>query len=121
MSKIIKLPSGNTATWKDPQDYTLKDRKYALKDVRREDLNNLTNMLDVLERVVIVSVTEWSFDLIPPNIKPESLEHELVKLPDVDALLREARESMQHIMPDLVEPEDGEVADPKADTPNSDA
>ena len=119
MSNIVKLPSNNTATWKDADSYTLKDRKFVLRGLKQEDLNDLTNILDVLERIAVVSITEWSFELIPPNIRPESLDQ--LSLTDIDALMRESRVRLPKLMPDLIEPEDGEVADPKADTPNLDA
>jgi hypothetical protein len=121
MSKVIKLPSGNTATWKDRIDYTLKDRKYVLRDVRQDELDNIVNMMDVLEKVVVVSVTDWSFELLPPHVKAESLESPSISLPDIDRLLSEARDSLVSLMPNLTTADDGEVADPKATKPDSNA
>lgn len=119
MSKVIKLPSGQTATWKDRLEYTLKDRKFVLAGVKTSELDELEGMLDILERVVLVSVTEWSFDLLPPSVRAESLESPLVSLADVDALLSEAKESLASLMPNLQAPADGSAPDPKAITSDS--
>lgn len=116
MAKIIKLPSGNTATVKEQKEYSLKDRKQVLRDLKTEDLDNVGNMMDILERVIVVSVTDWSFELIPPNIKQESLDS--LDLADSDTLFKFAREILPSLMPQLDDKGDGEV-DPKVSTPDS--
>jgi hypothetical protein len=118
MSKLLKLPSGNTVTVKEAQDYTLKDRKFVLRDLNQNDLDNISDMMEVLERVIIVSIEEWSFDLIPPSIKPESLD--TLKLDDMDVLNRFAKDSLTTLMPNLMDKTEGEP-DPKVITPSSDA
>jgi hypothetical protein len=117
MSKIIKLPSGNTVTLKDRTDFTLKDRKYVLREVKQDELNDIGDMLNILERVAVVMIEEWSYDLVPPNIKPESLDG--LKTSDIDAILREARQALPDLMPQLDGPADGAEPDPKVITPNS--
>lgn len=118
MANLIKLPSGNTVTVKDEKEYSLKDRKFVLNNLKQDDLDNISDMMDVLERVVVVSVTEWSFELIPPNIKAETLEQ--LTLADVDALFRFAKNALPTLMPNLIEEAKG-VVDPKVTTPNSEA
>lgn len=118
MSKTIKLPSGNTVTVKEEQDYTLKDRKIVLRDLNQNDLDNISDMMEVLERVIIVSIEEWSFDLIPPHIKSESLD--TLKLADMDVLNRFAKTALTALMPNLMDKGDGEPS-PKVVTPSLDA
>jgi hypothetical protein len=118
MSKLLKLPSGNTVTVKEETDYTLKDRKYVLRNLNQNDLDNISDMMDVLERVIIVSIEEWSFDLIPPNIKAESMDE--LKLDDMDVLNRFAKTALTTLMPNLMDKGDGE-SNPKVITPSSDA
>jgi hypothetical protein len=113
MSNEIKLPSGNTVTIKDAKALTLKDRKYVFTNLSQNDLDNVGDMLDVLERVATVLVTEWSFDLIPPNIKPESFES--LALDDFDAILREAQKVLPTLLPKLGD-SDENVANPKVIT-----
>jgi hypothetical protein len=117
MATVIKLPSGNTVTVKDEKEYSLKDRKFVFNNLKQDDLDNISDMMDVLERVVVVSVTEWSFDLIPPNIKADSME--TLNLQDVDVLFRHAKNSLRFLMPNLNDEADGSL-DPKVTTPNSD-
>lgn len=116
MSKTLKLPSGNTVTVKEEVDYTLKDRKFVLRDLNQNDLDNISNMMEVLERVIIVSIEEWSFDLIPPNIKTDSMD--TLKLADMDVLNRFAKTALTALMPNLMDKGEGE-SDPKAVTPDS--
>ena len=116
MAKIIKLPSGNTVTIKEATEYSLKDRKFVLKDLKTDDLDNVSNMMDVLEKVIVVSVTDWSFDLIPPHVKQDSLD--TLSLADSDTLFKFAKDVLPDLMPQLDDKGDGEV-DPKVITPDS--
>ena len=109
----IKVPSGNTVTIKDSKALTLKDRKYVFKGVNTQDFEAIGDMLDVLERVAVVLITEWSFDLIPPNIKPASLEN--LSLEDYDVILREARKALPALLPNLGDSQEN-ADDPKVIT-----
>jgi hypothetical protein len=116
MAKVISLPSGNKVTVKDPADFTVKDRKFVLKDVSEDELDQISDLLNVLERVVVVLITDWTFDLIPPNIKPESLDE--LKTSDYDPILVEAKDALKFIMPNFGASESS-LDDPKAVTAGS--
>jgi hypothetical protein len=86
MSKIINLPSGNTATIKDPRSLKQKDRKRTI--VETNGGATLASGMAMMDNLIAVLVEEWSFDLIIPSIKIESLDE--LATADYDALQEEA-------------------------------
>jgi hypothetical protein len=114
MSKIINLPSGATATIRDPRTLKQKDRQKVLVSVNAD--NNVAAAVSFTDSAIAILVEEWSFDLIPPNVKIESLGE--LSIADYDALADAANEGIQFLFPQLRQTAETE-ADPKATTANS--
>jgi len=111
MSKIIKLPSGATATLRDPATLKQKDR---MKVYRNADASeSVANGMTLLDNFISVMVEEWSFDLLPPNVKPESLGE--LSILDYDTLRIEVEKSLPALFPSLSKNSET-IDDPKAPT-----
>jgi hypothetical protein len=110
MSKIVNLPSGATVTLRDPRELKQKDRaKLYIKS--GEDA--IAGGLAVVNNLMAILIEEWSFDLIPPSVKIESLGE--LSIADYDALQEEAEKAMPVLFPNLAKSDD---ADPKAPIAN---
>lgn len=109
MSKVITLPSGATATLRDPKTLLMKDRNKVMELASKQD--GLMQAVAIQNGLISVLVTEWSYDLIPPSIKIDSLG-ELTPL-DYEALASEAEKAQTYLFPSI-SPEDAQ--DPKAST-----
>lgn len=114
MSKIINLPSGATATIRDPRSLKQKDRQKVLVSVNAE--NNVAAAVSFTDSAISILVEEWSFDLLPPAVKIDSLGE--LSIADYDALAEAANEGIQFLFPQLRQTAESE-ADPKATTENS--
>lgn len=114
MSKIINLPSGNTATIKDPRSLKQRDRKKTM--VETNGNATLASGMAMMDNLIAVLVEEWSFDLILPSIKVESLDD--LDTADYDALQEEAEAALPLLWPRLNKTLENE-ADPKATTDSS--
>ena len=117
MSKKITLPSGATATLKDPSLLKVKDRKALMKSTNIEggDVEKSMAMQDTL---ISMMVEEWSFDMPIPSKSIDSLE-ELSPL-DFDALIENTKDIQKALFPSIADTVENE-ADPKAPTANSNA
>ena len=62
MSKQIKLPSGATATLKDPKTLKVKDRKRVLR-TSEVDGGDLSKAMALSDSLIAMLVEDWSFDL----------------------------------------------------------
>lgn len=116
MSKIINLPSGATATLRDPRSLKHKDRRQIIGGVSVE--KTVSNGYELIDNMIAVLVEEWSLDLLPPSVKMDSLGE--LSIPDYDALQKEAEEAMGALFPQLAKTDQTE-ADPKATTGSSNA
>lgn len=116
MSRIINLPSGATATLKDPRELKQKDRKRTYVDTKGEP--SLASGLAMMDNLIAVLIEEWSFDLIIPSVKLESLDE--LSTADYDMLQAEAEEALPLLFPRLSKSVENE-ADPKATTADSNA
>lgn len=114
MSKVITLPSGATATIKDPKTLLMKDRNKVLASAGEQE--GLMQAVSLQNGLIAVMVEDWSFDLIPPSVKITSLDE--LSIPDYEALSVEALLAQPYLFPNLVD--DG-ANDPKASTANSNA
>ena len=112
MSKIIKLPSGATATIKDPKTLLMKDRNKVLNSANEQE--GLMQAVSLQNGLIAVMVEDWSFDLIPPSVKITSLEE--LTPSDYEALSAEALTAQAYLFPAL---ENDGSNDPKASTANS--
>lgn len=110
MSKVITLPSGATATFRDPKSLKQKDRAAVMRSGTNGD------GITILDTLLSILISDWSFDLLLPSVKIEMLGE--LDIPDYDALVVEAEEAQAVLFPDLEKPA-GANLDPKATTPNS--
>lgn len=114
--KVIKLPSGNSVTLRDSKELKVKDRNKIF-----EETNNLDGVLlnvGLSNSIIARLVKEWTFDLIPPSVRIESLGE--LSIADYDALLA-ATEDAQNVLFPTFEPTLENEEDPKAHTANSNA
>ena len=118
MSKEVKLPSGATVTLKDPSTLRVKDRKNVMRTADNAIGGDLTKALALGDALVAMLVESWSFDLIPPSIKMESLDE--LTMADYDALVEHTKDAQKYLFPSLVETPETEK-DPKAPGGNSNA
>jgi hypothetical protein len=114
MSKVITLPSGATVKLRDPATLLMKDRNKVLAVANEQE--GMMQAVALQNGLIAVMVVEWSFDLIPPSIKLNSLD-ELTPL-DYNALSEEAMKAQDYLFPNISE---GNPDDPKASTANSNA
>jgi hypothetical protein len=114
MSKEITLPSGATVKLRDAESLLIKDRNKVMSIANNEEGAMMTIALQ--NGLMAVMVVEWSFDLIPPNIRLASLEELTPK--DYDALLEAVVHAQDFLFPSITGTEVNEQ-DPKASTANS--
>ena len=115
MEKNITLPSGATVKFKDPSLLRVKDRKKVMKAADSET-GDLGKALALGESIIAMLVEEWSFDLLIPSIKIESIEE--LEMADYDALVEATADANKVLFPSLAKNDKNE-ADPKAITDNS--
>lgn len=115
MSKSVTLPSGATAKLKDPKTLKVKDRKKVLRtsEVEGGDLSKAMALSDAL---IAMLVEEWSFDLLIPAVKIESLDE--LDMADYDALVEHTKEAQEALFPSLAKTDENEK-NPKATTADS--
>lgn len=113
--KKVKLPSGATVTLKDPKELRVRDRKKVMKSAEMTD-GDLSRALALGETLIAVMVEEWSFDLIIPSVKIESLEE--LDIRDYDALIEHTKDAQKALFPTIGETPESE-ADPKATSADS--
>jgi hypothetical protein len=120
MSKIISLPSGATVTLRDPKEFKQKDRVKIYEGAGANELETLSGGMAMIDRILSVLIEEWSFDLLPPSIKIDSLGE--MSIPDYDRLTDEAQNALAVLFPQL-QPADASVveADPKVISENLEA
>ena len=118
MSKEVKLPSGATVTLKDPATLRVKDRKNVMRSADNAEGGDLTKALALGDALIAMLVESWSFDLIPPSIKLESLDE--LTMTDYDALVEYTKDAQSYLFPNLAKTPEAE-ADPKAPGENSNA
>jgi hypothetical protein len=118
MSKKIKLPSGAEVTLRDPKTFRVKDRKRLMKTVDNTDGGDLTRAMALSDSMIAMLVEDWSFDLVIPSVKPESLDE--LEMADYDFLMEQTKDAQKHLYPSLKE-DDENINDPKVNTENSNA
>ena len=116
MSQTIALPSGATAVLRDPKTLKVKDRKKVFANASEQE--GVMQALSILDGLISVLVESWSFDLIPPSIKIDSLDE--LEMADYDVLAQYAQEAQDYLFPSFEKSPEA-VADPKAPTGESNA
>lgn len=114
MSKKVTLPSGATVTLKDASLLRVKDRKRVLKSSEVEG-GDLTRALALGDALIAMLVEDWSYDLIIPSVKLDSLDE--LTMQDYDALVDETKDAQAFLFPTLGET-DKNALDPKVTTAN---
>jgi len=112
MSTTVKLPSGATVVLKDPSLLRVKDRKAVIKASESAE-GDLSKALVLGDALIAMLVESWSFDLIPPAIKLESLDE--LEIPDYDALVEATKEAQGKLFPNVGKTPENEQ-NPKADS-----
>ena len=97
MSNVVKLPSGATATFKDAKTLKVRDRRAIMIAAGDETLSAIERGLNMKDALIAALVAEWSFDLLPPSVKRESLDE--LDIADYDALSVEADKAMPILYP----------------------
>lgn len=115
MKLDITLPSGATAKLKDPAMLRVKDRKKVMKAGDGET-GDLAKALALGDAIIAMLVEEWSFDLIIPSVKIDSLDE--LEVIDYDALVEATDEAQKVLFPSLNKSKENEE-NPKAITENS--
>lgn len=115
MSKKVTLPSGATATLKDPKNLKVKDRKRVMRSAEAEG-GDLSRAMALSDALIAMLVEDWSFDLVIPAVKIDVLDE--LDMKDYDYLIEQTKEAQKVLFPSLAETPENE-ADPKAITANS--
>lgn len=111
----IKLPSGATAKLRDPKTLKVKDRKNIIRSSEKYE-GEMSRALALGDAIIACMVEEWSFDLIPPSVKVESLDE--LEPADYDTLQDAVKDIQQYLFPTLTKTDEAEK-NPKATTANS--
>ena len=114
MATKVTLPSGATATLRDASELRVKDRKKIYANANNQE--GILQALSFTDGLIACLVTEWSFDLLPPAVRIESLDE--LEMADYDTLAEEASKAQDILFPKLNKTEETEK-DPKAVTANS--
>lgn len=117
MSKKITLPSGATVTLRDPKTLRVKDRRKLMTTVDSV-VGDLAKALTLSDALISMLVEDWSFDLIIPSVKADSLDE--LEMTDYDYLMEQTKEAQKYLYPSLKENEES-AADPKVSSENSNA
>ena len=112
MKEEITLPSGATVVLRDPATLRYKDRKSIFRNVKDGD-SQLMSSFAMVEGILASLVEEWSFDLLPPGIKLDSLGE--LEMADMDMLTVKATEAMKVLFPSVGKTDESE-ADPESPT-----
>jgi len=114
-STKITLPSGATVTIKDPSGLRVRDRNRVIK--AGDGLTGeIAKGLAFSEALIATIVEDWSFELLIPSVKSDSLEE--LEIADYDALVKASEDISSILFPTLAKNDKNE-ADPKATTESS--
>jgi hypothetical protein len=108
---VVKTPSGNTVTLKDAKDLTHGDRKKIMHI--DDDASRSEQAFGLMDNLLAVAIVDWSFDLIIPSVKRETLD--LLSPADYDSIRDAATGLVDAINPKTAEPGEDD-SDPKAPT-----
>jgi hypothetical protein len=110
MSKEIKLPSGNTVTLRDPSTLKVGDRKKVIKATDKQE-GDLSKAMALGDSLIAMLIEAWSFDLIIPSIRIETLDE--LSMTDYDALTEATKEAQGYLFPSLADTDEN-AKNPKA-------
>ena len=116
MSRKITLPSGATVTIKNASELKVKDRNAIM--IAGDEQSAARKGIAIGNALLAVIIEDWSFDLIIPSVKVESIEE--LSIPDYTALMKETENLTKELFPDVSDSVEN-ASDPKATTENSNA
>lgn len=115
--QTVTLPSGATVTLRDPKTLRVKDRKkvvLASENVKGGDMSKALALGDAL---VAMLIKEWSFDLIIPSVRLDSLDE--LEMADYDFLVEATKSAQSYLFPALANtPENAADSDSPFDNSN---
>lgn len=114
-TKNIKLPSGETVELRDAKDLKHKDRLRLFSNID-DELNSTERALLIMDNMVGILIASWSFDLMLPSIRRETLGE--LSIADMNVLNEYAQEALPALTSVTNKTAETEQ-DPKADTGNS--
>jgi len=114
MSRKISLPSGATVTIKDASELKVRDRNRIM--LASDEGNAAQKGIAIGNALLAAIVEDWSFDLLIPSVKVESIEE--LSIPDYTALMKETDDLTAELFPDLKNTVEN-ASDPKVTTENS--
>ena len=106
MAKKVTLPSGATVTFKDPNALRVKDRKRVMRVTDEAEGGDLSKAMALTDALLAMLIEDWSFDLIIPSIKVDSLGE--LTMEDYDFLVEETKEAQKVLFPALANTEENE-------------
>ena len=116
-NKEIVLPSGATVTLRDPKQLRQGDRKKIYEAIG-DGNGSLREGISLIDSLITVMVESWTLDLLPPNVRAESLDE--LSVEDYDVLQEEGEAIMPLLFPKLNKTVEAEL-DPKVITENFNA
>ena len=103
--KKITLPSGATVTLRDPKELRVKDRKKIYANTGKAD-EGIMQALSLTDGLIAVLIEDWSFDLIIPSVKIDSLDE--LEMADYDFLVEATKDAQKVLFPALNKTEENE-------------
>jgi len=103
-SKKVKLPSGAEVTLRDPKELRVKDRKKIYANAN--DKTGIVQALSLTDGIIAVLIESWTFDLIIPSVRLETLDE--LEMADYDFLVEETKEAQKVLFPALSKTEETE-------------
>jgi len=102
----IKTPSGQSVTLKDADAITHGDRKLIMSI--DEETGQIARGFKLMDNLLTVAITDWSYDLVIPSVKRESLDK--LTPADYDAITDAAKPLMDALMPQQAKVDDPKVS-----------
>jgi len=97
MSKKITLPSGATVTVKSANELKVRDRN---RIMLAGDADSQAQKGIAISNALLAAVVEdWSFDLLIPSVKIDSIEE--LSIPDYTVLMKETDSLTAELFPNL--------------------
>ena len=112
MSEKIELPSGGWVQLRDPKSLKHGDRAKLYKGVD-SSMSEAERGILMSDRIIAVLIEDWSFDLLIPSVRFESIGE--MDIPDYDLVAEHAQEATLVLFPQLRKTVENE-ADPKVPT-----
>ena len=105
MARKINLPSGATVTIKDANDLKVRDRNRIMRAGDSE--SQAEKGIAIGNALLSAIVEDWSYDLLIPSVKEESIEELPIK--DYVALMKETETLTKDLFPDLSDTDENKL------------